>query len=85
MSLPMQESIIAARTQPLYGVVLVDVTVQRAEKRIREVIKQKRGDLKALFWRVNQVHVHLGVRRIDDVIPALEGAGFNVCAVVAAR
>jgi hypothetical protein len=74
-----------AIAEPVYGVVLVDVAVQQAEQRIRQVIKKKRGELKKLFWKPNQIYVHLGMRRIDDVLPALEGAGFNVCAVVATR
>src|SRR5437899_1110979 len=76
-----------ASATPVYRVVLAHAAAPQAEDRIRQVVEQKRGDLKALFWSVpgwpNQIHLHLGTRRIDDVLPALEGAGFDVRAVVA--
>lgn len=68
---------------PLYRV-LVTATDEDAGARIRQIVEAKRGELKSLgaLPRLDYV-VHLGRRRVDDVLAAFEGAGFAVRAVVA--
>jgi hypothetical protein len=75
------------RTAPvMYRIVLTLPGNQRAE-RVRQVVAAKRGDLQllaraALPAHPCRVHAYLGLRRIDDVIAALEGEGFAIDAVV---
>jgi hypothetical protein len=72
---------------PIYRVVLSIAGEERAEEQLREVIHRKRGDLRSLCSadprHAGRMQVHLGLRRIDDVLAALEGAGFAVDTVVA--
>src|SRR5262249_17498078 len=78
---------------PMYRVVLMlhgERTIeQRLERRVRDVIASKRGVLHGLAVdraeRASKMSLHLGARRIDDVVAALEGAGFEVSAVIATR
>ena len=78
-----------ACVESVYRVVIINAMQPRAAQRIREVVERKRGDLKLLCHRPsarpNQVDVHLGTRRLDDVLAALEGAGFDIAAVVTGR
>lgn len=57
------------------------------EDETRRVITRTRGDLRRLartgLHARAQMRLHLGARRIDDVVTALEGAGFDVVAVIA--
>ncbi|MBI4515171.1 MAG: CBS domain-containing protein [Deltaproteobacteria bacterium] len=56
------------------------------EGRVRRVIEGARGEIKWLHrehGRARRLHVRLKARRIEDVTAALEGAGFEVSAVVA--
>jgi hypothetical protein len=57
-----------------------------AEQCIRDVIVRKRGDLRAFHYgpprRPHSILLYLGGRRLDDVLAALEGAGFDVAALV---
>ena len=56
---------------------------------VRRIVERQRAELKwAHVERRTQrapIHVRLKTRRIDDVTTALEGAGFDVTAVVSAR
>ena len=71
---------------PRYRVVLSASALQRLVL-LRRIIERERGDLRRLFHmtrrRSRQVELHLGGHRIDDVVTALEAAGFDVDAVVA--
>jgi len=71
---------------PVYQVVITVSEGQLAEQQLREVIAHKRGDLRSLCRippaHPGKLHVHLGARRVHDVLAALEGAGFEVTAVV---
>jgi hypothetical protein len=73
----------------VYRVVLTMPGDVCAERRLRHLIVQKRGELWSLQRsaprRAGRVQLYLGMRRIDDVVAALEGAGFTVDAVVATR
>lgn len=64
-------------------------THARTERRIRNLITAKRGDLRALEQRnprrPERLEMHLGDRRLHDVIAALEAAGFMITGVVATR
>jgi hypothetical protein len=77
----------SAVTAPIFCVVLAVPDQEGAEAHIRTVIRHKRGDLRSLSSPAPQapgrLHLRLGVRRIDDVLAALEGAGFAVDTVVA--
>jgi hypothetical protein len=82
----MRERLLAA-DEPLYRVVLSASGGPAAERQIRRVIERKRGDLRRFYRDAERhaprVHLHLGARRLDDVLTALEGAGFGVDAVIA--
>ena len=73
--------------EPLYEVVLSDSNGCADEEAIRGVVERSRGELKRLghtsLHHGARLHLHLGRRRIDDVVTALEGAGFRVAAVIA--
>lgn len=71
----------------MYEVVLSTSNGCTEEKTIRDVVARSRGELKRLghtTWQQHaRLHLHLGRRRIDDVVTALEGAGFTIDAVIA--
>jgi hypothetical protein len=73
--------------EPLYEVVLSTANGCAAEEAIRDVVQRSRGELKRLGHTTRQqharLHLHLGRQRIDDVVTALEGAGFTIDAVIA--
>jgi hypothetical protein len=73
--------------EPLYEVVLSTNNGCTEEEAIRDVVQRSRGELKRLGHTTRQhharLHLHLGRRRIDDVVTALEGAGFTIDAVIA--
>ncbi len=81
----------SATAAPTYRVVLAIPGEGCAEEQVREVIQHKRGDLRSVCHAApggaaqkgtDRMHVQLGLRRIDDVLAALEGAGFGIDAVV---
>lgn len=51
---------------------------------IRRIIEQKRADLKWIYRdrRSGKVHLRVKAQRADDVVTALEAAGFDVSAVL---
>jgi len=73
--------------EPLYEVVLSASKGCTEEEAIRDVVQRSRGELRRLGHTTRQhharLHLHLGRRRIDDVVTALEGAGFTIDAVIA--
>ena len=69
-----------------YRIVLSGAKGKPAERLVREVVGQQRGELKWLHpdtQHPDKLHLRLKARRVDDVVTALEAAGFNVDAVVA--
>jgi acetoin utilization protein AcuB len=69
-----------------YRIVISNAKGRLAERQVRQVVEQHRGDLKWLHpdtRQPNKLHVRLKARRIDDVVTALEAAGFSVDALVA--
>jgi acetoin utilization protein AcuB len=69
-----------------YRIVISGAKGRLAERRVREVVAAQRGELKWLHADTrdpNKLHVRLKTRRVDDVVTALEAAGFNVDALVA--
>jgi hypothetical protein len=73
--------------EPSYEVVLSAERGWATEEVVRNLVQHSRGQLKRLVHSSRQrqarLHLHLGRRRIDDVLTALEGAGFSVDAVIA--
>jgi len=68
--------------KPLYRVML---TVRGAGSAagLPALVECKRGDLRRLVHRAaRRVEVHLGIRRIDDVVAAVEAAGYDIDAIV---
>lgn len=73
-------------SEPSYRVMLTAPDARNAEKRIREVVERKRGQIKWMQGgrtRPAQFALRLRARRVDDIATALEAAGFEVTAVVA--
>lgn len=72
--------------EPTYHLVVSADDDADAERRIRRVIEQHRGELKWLHRdrhrRPPQVHLRLKARRIDDIVTELEAGGFEVNALV---
>lgn len=69
-----------------YRITLSGASGKLAERRVREVVSVQHGELKWLHpdtRQRNKLHLRLKARRVDDVVTALEAAGFNVDAVVA--
>lgn len=69
-----------------YRIVLSGAKGKQAERQVREVVAQKHGELKWLHPDTrypNKLHLRLKSRRVDDIVTALEAAGFNVDALVA--
>ena len=69
-----------------YRIVISGAKGKQAERQVREVVAQQRGELKWLHpdtRQPNKLHVRLKAPRVDDVVTALEAAGFNVDALVA--
>ena len=72
---------------PLYQVIVSLDAFCDAEPAIRHLVERHRGELKQLrhetHGRRARLHLYLGRSRIDDIVTALEGAGFEVGAVIA--
>jgi acetoin utilization protein AcuB len=69
-----------------YRIVLSGAKGKQAERQVRELVVQKHGELKWLHpdtRHPNKLHLRLKSRRVDDIVTALEAAGFNVDVVVA--
>ena len=69
-----------------YRIVISGAGGKLAERRVREVVTARHGELKWLHpdtRHPNKLHLRLKARRVDDVVTALEAAGFNVDALVA--
>lgn len=77
----------AEGTEALYQVVVSVGAGGDEECAIRHLIERTRGELKQMRHETRgpyaRLHLYLGRTRIDDVVTALEGAGFDVGAVVA--
>jgi hypothetical protein len=77
----------AEGSEPLYQVVLAIGAGCDHEPAIRHIVSRHRGELKQLRHETQgrhvRLHLYLGRARIDDVIGALEGAGFEIGAVIA--
>ncbi len=73
--------------EALYQVVIPVGVGCDEEEAIRRLVERHRGELKQLrhetLGRKARLHLYLGRTRIDDIVTALEGAGFAVGAVVA--
>jgi acetoin utilization protein AcuB len=68
-----------------YRIVISGARGKLAERRIREVVTVQHGEIKWLHpdtRNPNKVHLRLKARRVEDVVTALEAAGFNVDALV---
>ena len=69
-----------------YRIVISGASGKLAERRVREVVAAQHGELKWLHPDTRErskLHLRLKARRVDDVVTALEAAGFNVDALVA--
>jgi acetoin utilization protein AcuB len=69
-----------------YRIVISGAKGRLAERQVRDVIAHQHGELKWLHadsGSPDKLHVRLKARRVDDVVTALEAAGFNVDALVA--
>jgi acetoin utilization protein AcuB len=69
-----------------YRIVISGAKGKLAERRVREVVTAQRAELKWLHpdtRHPDRLHVRLKARRVDDVVTALEAAGFTVDALVA--
>jgi hypothetical protein len=73
--------------EPLYQVVIPLAALCDAEPAVRELIERHRGELKQLRHETQgrraRLHLYLGRRRIDDIVSALESAGFEVGCLIA--
>jgi acetoin utilization protein AcuB len=58
---------------------------QVPESAVRRVVHGCHAELKWIHRHGRQLHLRLKGRQIDDVVTALEAAGFNVTAVIASR
>ena len=73
-------------TESTYRIVLSGGAGKRAERQVRDLIHKHRGELKWLHRSSRapaQLHLRLKAARIDDLVTALEAAGFEAAAVVA--
>jgi hypothetical protein len=72
--------------EPLYCVWVGAHGIAFAERHLRAVIEHKGGRLKALTRCLpptpHTIRLWVGQRRLDDVLSGLEGAGFEIHAVV---
>ena len=72
--------------EPTYRIVVTTSDDHAPEQHLRDLVAHKRGDLRSLSRvqpaQSGTLHVHLGIRRVDEVLAALEGAGFEIVAVV---
>lgn len=75
--------------EPTYRFSLVASGIESPARRIREIVEARRSELKWLHEEKRgertQIHLRLKTRRPDDISDALEAAGFEVCALVAAQ
>lgn len=70
-----------------YRIALSNAKGRQAQQKVRQIVLDRgRGELKWLHADTknpNKLHLRLKARRVDDVVTALEAAGFDVDAVVA--
>ncbi len=69
-----------------YRIVLSGAKGRQAQQQVRQAVASRRGELKWLHpdsHDASKLHLRLKARRIDDVVTALEAAGFEVDALVA--
>lgn len=73
--------------EPTFRIVLSGADGRSSLGRVRDVLAQQRCELKWMHHdtrrKPSQLHMRLRARHVDDVVAALEGAGFEVSAVVA--
>jgi acetoin utilization protein AcuB len=74
--------------EPTYRLAVADPRGHRSETRARQAVERGRGELRWLHRtpraRPPELHLRVKAKRIDDVVVALEGEGFEVTRVVAA-
>jgi len=74
-------------TQPSYTLVVEARGQRNVESQVRKIIAQNRGRLSWLHHKRqrgrNEVSARLQAPRVDDIVTALEAAGFEVCALLA--
>lgn len=72
-----------------YRLAVIGGAAATAVARVRRAVERARGELKWLHRDVRlrppQLHMRVKVQRVDNVVAALEAAGFEVVSVVAAR
>jgi len=75
-------------SEPTYRVILSGAAGANALRLIRQIVEDHGGELKWTWvegtGRKGRLHLRLRTRRLDDLTTALEGAGFEVNAVIAA-
>jgi acetoin utilization protein AcuB len=76
---------LSGAAEPTTRIIVTGGSGRGAEDRVRRIVHGCRGELKWIHRHGRQLHLRLKSHRIDDVIPALEAAGFNVTAVVESR
>jgi len=77
---------ISGVAQPTFRLVVAAPKGKGPEQQVREVVQKARGELKWLHRDsrdASRLHLRLRARGIDDVVYALEAAGFAVTAVIA--
>jgi acetoin utilization protein AcuB len=55
------------------------------ERKLRDIVHRSHAELRWLHRQGGHLHVRLNTRDVDDVVTALEAAGFEVAAVVTSR
>jgi acetoin utilization protein AcuB len=74
---------LSGAAEPTTRIVVTCGTGGGAERQIRQIVLGCHAELKWLHRQGGSLHVRLKTRRLDDLVTALEGAGFPVTAVVA--
>ena len=73
-------------SEPTHHLTVMTDETRGADRRIRQLLHHVRAELKWLQHDARhpgRFHLRLRARHVDDVVDALEGAGFEVTAVVA--
>lgn len=76
---------LSGAAEPTTRIVLSAPSGRGAAEAVRRIVQGCHAELKWMHRQGRHLHLRLKGRRIDDLITALEAAGFDVTAVVASR
>jgi len=73
---------LSGAAEPTTRIIVSSKAGRGIERQIRRVVHASHGELKWIHRQGQELHLRLKARHVDEIVTALEAAGFNVSAVV---